>query len=126
VVQIDGYFNTRNDPVIKLDVGSSKVEFLVDTGFNGGLIFPNQVAERLDISYDRGLEEFSSVTGTVFLASGCSMMITWFGQAIRVPVAASAEVNEAILGSKMLKRCRLIIDYVNSTVTIMQIPARGK
>lgn len=125
-MQIDGYFNRRNDPVIRLDVGSSKVEFLVDTGFNGGLIIPNEVAERLEVNYDRGLEEFSSVTGAMFLASGCSMMITWFGQAIRVPVATSGEVDEAILGGKMLKDCRLIIDYVNSTVTIMQIPARGR
>lgn len=118
-MQIDGYFNTRSDPVIKLDVGSSNVEFLVDTGFNGGLIIPNEIAEGLDINYDRGLEEFSSVTGTTFLASGCSM-ITWFGEAIRVPVATTEEVDEAILGGKMLKDCRLIIDYVNSTVTIVR------
>lgn len=106
-MQIDGYFNIRNDPVIGLEVGSSNVEFLVETGFNGGLIIPSELAERLEITYDRGLEEFSSVTGTTFLASGCSMMIRWFGEAIRAPVATSAEVNEAILGSKMLKGCRL-------------------
>ena len=125
-MQIDGYFNLRNDPVIKLDVGSSEVEFLVDTGFNGGLIIPNEVAQGLDINYDRGLEEFSSVTGTTFLASGCSMMITWFGEAIRVPVATSAEVTEAILGGKMLKDCRLVIDYVDATVTIMQLSPRDR
>ncbi len=118
-MQIDGYFNVRDEPVIVLDVGSAQIEFLVDTGFNGGLIIPNQLAEGLDINYDRGLEEFSSVTGATFLASGCSMTITWFGQAIRVPVATSAEVNEAILGGKMLKDCRLIIDYVKRTVTIL-------
>lgn len=125
-MQIDGYFSVRNDPVIRLDVSSSNVEFLVDTGFNGGLIIPNEIAEGLDVNYDRGLEEFSSVTGTTFLASGCSMMITWFGQAIRVPVATSAEVKEAILGSKMLKDCRLIIDYVDGTVTIMQLSPRDR
>jgi hypothetical protein len=33
-MQIDGYFNIHNDPVIRLDMGSSNVEFLVDTGFS--------------------------------------------------------------------------------------------
>ena len=49
-MQIDGYFNVRDEPVIRLDVGGSQVEFLVDTGFNGGLIIPNQLAEGLDIN----------------------------------------------------------------------------
>lgn len=116
---MDGYFNIRNDPVIRLSVGSSEIEFLVDTGFNGGLIIPNHVAKGLDINYDRGLEEFCSVTGETFLASGCSMTITWFGQNIKVPVATSAEIGESILGGNMLKNCRLMIDYVKRTVTIM-------
>ncbi|PYS31302.1 MAG: hypothetical protein DMF75_14775 [Acidobacteria bacterium] len=118
-MQIDGYFNVRDEPVIKLDVGSSQIEFLIDTGFSGGMIIPDRLAKGLDINYDRGLEEFSSVTGETFLASGCSMTITWFGQSIRVPVATSEKVELAILGGNMLKGCRLIIDYVKRTVTIM-------
>ena len=117
-MKIEGYFNVRDELVIKLDVGSSQIEFLVDTGFNGGLIIPDQIAGGLDIKYDRGLEEFCTATGATFLASGCSMEITWFGQAIRVPVATSEEVAEAILGGNMLKHCRLTIDYGRRTVTI--------
>ncbi|PYS80259.1 MAG: hypothetical protein DMF70_11425 [Acidobacteria bacterium] len=118
-MQIEGYFNVRDEPAIKLDVGSSQVKFLVDTGFNGGLIVPDQVAEGLEIRYDRGLEEMYSVTGEVFLASGCSTEISWLGQRIRVPVATSAQVSESILGGQMLKDCLLTIDYGRRTVTIM-------
>ena len=119
-MQIDGYFNARNEPVIRLDVGSSSIEVLVDTGFNGSLIIPDQIAEGLDIKYDRGLEELYSVTGEMFLVSGCSMEISWLGQRIRVPVATSAQVSEAILGGQMLKDCLLTIDYTNRTVTIVK------
>ena len=35
---MDGYFNSRNEPVVRLDVGSVSVEVLVDTGFDGSLI----------------------------------------------------------------------------------------
>jgi clan AA aspartic protease len=118
-MQIEGYFNVRDEPVIGLDVGASQIEFLVDTGFNGGLIIPEQMAERLDIKYDRGLEEFRTANEATFLASAGSMEITWFGQAIRAPVATTEEVPEAILGGKMLKDCRLIIDYSERTVTII-------
>jgi clan AA aspartic protease len=118
-MQIDGYFNIRGEPVIRLDVGSSQIEVLVDTGFNGSLIIPDQMAGGLDIKYDRGLEELYSVTGEMFLASGCSMEISWLGKRIRVPVATSAQVSEAILGGQMLKDCRLTIDYGRRTVTIV-------
>jgi clan AA aspartic protease len=117
---IDGYFNARDEPVIRLEVGSAQIEFLVDTGFNGSLIMPDEMASGLEIKYDRGLEELYSVTGEMFLASGCSMEIGWFGERIRVPVVTSAEVSEAILGGQMLKGCRLIIDYGQHTVTVVR------
>ena len=119
-MQMDGYFNARDEPVISLDVGSSSVEVLVDTGFNGGLIIPDEIAEGLDIKRDRGLEELYTATGQVFFASSCSMEINWLGQRIRVPVATCAEVNEAILGGQMMKGCCLTIDYGRRTVTIME------
>ena len=120
VMQMDGYFNVRDEPVIGLDVGSSQIEFLVDTGFNGGLIIPEQMAEGLDIKYDRGLEEFQSVTGEMFLADAYSMRMDWLGKSIRVPVATSKEVNLSLLGSHLLKGCCLTIDYGNRTVTIIK------
>lgn len=118
-MQIDGYFNVPDEPVLGLDVGSSQIEFLVDTGFNGGLIIPEQMTAGLDIKYDRGLEEFRTANEATFLASAASVEITWFGKAIRVPVATTEEVTEAILGGKMLKDCRLIIDYRQRTVSII-------
>jgi len=41
------------------------------------------------------------------------------GKRIRVAVAASKHVNEAILGGNMLKDCRLTIDYGRRAVTIV-------
>jgi hypothetical protein len=86
----------------------ASLDYLVN--INGGLIMPDEMADGLEIRYDRGLEELYSVPGEMFLASGCSMEIGWFGERIRVPVVTSAQVSEAILGGQMLKSCRLIID----------------
>jgi clan AA aspartic protease len=101
-MQIDGYFNLNDEPVVELRVGSSRLELLVDTGFNGSLIIPSQIGNRLDLRFE-GPEEFQSVTGEVFLADAYSVEIDWLGDRIRVAVAASKHVKEAILGGQMLK-----------------------
>ena len=82
VMQMDGYFNARDEPVVRLDVGSLSVEVLVDTGFDGSLIIPRQYCQQLDLKFE-GPEEFQSVTGEVFLASACSMRVDWLGRSIR-------------------------------------------
>lgn len=117
-MQIDGYFNLSDEPVVELGVGSSPLELLVDTGFNGSLIIPSQIANRLELRFE-GPEEFQSVTGEVFLADAYSVEVDWLGDKIRVAVAASKHVKEAILGGQMLKHCCLTIDYGNRTVTVV-------
>jgi clan AA aspartic protease len=116
-MQVNGYFNARDEPVIKLEFGSVSVEILVDTGFNGSLLIPSYIANQLDLTFE-GPEEFQSVTGEPFLADAYSTEIDWLGTKITVPLATSREVGEAILGSKMLKNCQLTIDYGNRIVTI--------
>lgn len=117
-MQIDGYFNARDEPVIGLDVGPLLIEVLVDTGFNGSLIIPTPLAQGLNLELESAFEEFYSVTGEMFLASSCSIQLGWLGQRSWVSVATCSEVSEAILGNQMLKDCCLTIDYGRRTVMI--------
>jgi clan AA aspartic protease len=118
-MQVEGYFNARDEPVISLQVGSLSIEVLVDTGFNGSLLIPGHVANQLDLRFE-GPEEFQSVTGEVFLADAYSMEIDWLGTRITVPIATSREVSEALIGSHMLKDCRLTIDYKERSVIVFK------
>lgn len=118
-MQMDGYFNLHNEPVVRLDVGSLSVEVLVDTGFDGSLIIPGEVADNMNLKFEAH-QDFLSVTGATFFASACSTEIDWLGKRIRVAVARCGEVSEALLGSHMLKDCRLTTDYRHRTVTIME------
>lgn len=119
MMQIDGYFNAYGEPVLRLDLGSSAIEVLIDTGFDGSLIVPSEVADGIEQVFE-GFEEFHSVTGHIFVAAAYSMEINWLGQRTKVPIASSSEVNEALLGSHMLTNCHLTIDYGNRTVTITE------
>jgi clan AA aspartic protease len=116
---MNGYFNERDEPVVTLDVGSLSIEVLVDTGFGGSLIIPGNIAHQLDLEFV-GPEEFRSVTGETFLADAFSIRMDWLGKSIRVPVATSKEVNLSLLGSHLLRDCRLTIDYRYRTVTIVE------
>ena len=118
-MQIDGYFNDRDEPIVRLDMGFFSIEVMVDTGFGGSLIIPGNIANQLDLKFE-GPEEFQSVTGEMFLADAYSMRMDWLGKSIRVPVATSKEVNLSLLGSHLLKDCRLTIDYGYRTVTIRE------
>jgi clan AA aspartic protease len=118
-MQIDGFVNARNEPVLELDVGSLSTQVLVDTGFDGGLILPSHIANQLDLTYV-GLEEFNSVSGERIVAKAYSIEIDWLGKRVRVSVVVSPKINEALLGSHMLRDCRLTIDYGYHTVTVVE------
>jgi clan AA aspartic protease len=117
---MDGYFNANDEPAISLDVGPREIEFLVDTGFTGGLMIPEGLAKDLDIKYRGALEEFYSVTGEPIPVSSYSMEINWLGQRITTPIVTSSKVREAILGGHMLRDCCLTIDYGGRTVLIVE------
>jgi len=117
-MQIDGYFNAQNEPVIRLDLGLASTDVLVDTGFDGGLTLPSQVANQLDLTYV-GLEGFISAFEETIVAKTYSIELDWLGKRVRVSVIVSPRINQALLGSHMLKDCRLIIDYGERTVTII-------
>ena len=118
-MRIEGYFNENDEPVIKINLGSTSIEVLIDTGFAGSLIIPQELSTDLTLNFE-GFEEFYTVTGHVFVAPAYSVEANWFGERTKVPVAISADVKEALLGSQRLKNCRLTIDYDDRAVQIMK------
>lgn len=116
-MHLTGYFNEFSEPALQLDLFSKSLEVLIDTGFAGGLIVPQDAATGLTLHFE-GFEEFYTVTGHTFVAPSFSVDLNWFGEQTRVPVATSAEVGEALLGAQMLRDCRLTIDYPSRSVRI--------
>ena len=113
---MDGHFKDE-EPSISLDVGPREIEFLVDTGFTGGLMIPEVLANDLDLTYV-GAGEFQSATGQPIPVSTYSMEINWLGRRMRIPVVTSTEVREPLLGGDALRDCCLTIDYALRTVLI--------
>lgn len=97
LIQIDGYFNANDEPVIPLDLGAGAIKILVDTGFAGSLILPDSLAVGLAIRFE-GFEEFYTATWQIFSAPAYSLEIDWLSQLTKVPVAISPDITEAIMG----------------------------
>ena len=117
-MRIDGFFNANDEPAVTLDLISSSIEVLVDTGFAGSLIIPEHLSSGLALHFE-GFEEFYTVTGHIFVAPAYSLEANWLGRRVKVPAAISPDVKEALLGSQMLKSCVLTIDYANRSLTIL-------
>lgn len=117
MMTIEGYFNENGEPVITLDLLSTSIEILIDTGFAGSLIVPKTRANDLALTFE-GVEEFYTATGEMFTAPAYSITVGWFGERLIAPIAISAEIREALLGTRMLQGCRLTIDYGERTVQI--------
>ena len=62
-MKIDGHFNKNEEPAVSLDVGQLEIEFLVDTGFTGGLMIPEVLANDLHFKHGGALGEFQTATG---------------------------------------------------------------
>lgn len=114
---IDGHFNEYDEPTLTLDLLSISLQVLIDTGFAGSLIVPQMLANNLTLHFE-GLEEFYTVTGEMFTAPSYSVLVNWFGERLKVPIAVSTDIREALLGSRMLRGCCLTIDYAERSVHV--------
>ena len=78
---------------------------------------PQALTNNLALDFE-GVEEFYTATGQMFTAPAYFALVDWFGGRLKVAVAVSAKIKEALLGGQMLKGCRLTIDYSKRTVEI--------
>jgi clan AA aspartic protease len=98
---------------LRLSVGET-VECLVDTGFTGALVLPQELVTRLNLPIV-GREVFEMVGGRRFVAGVALAEVEWLGRrrTFRVIIA-----EDILLGTEMLDSCHLAVDYVAHTVTV--------
>ena len=77
-MRVDGYFNANDEAAVKLDLITSSIEVLIDTGFAGSLIIPEHLSTGLELHFE-GFEEFYTATGHVFVAPAYSLEANWLG-----------------------------------------------
>jgi clan AA aspartic protease len=97
-------------------IGGEAIECVVDTGFDGGLMLPRAFADHLQIPVT-GRLAFETVGGTRLFAMVGLASIEWLDEVRQIEVIIS-DANDALIGTELLEKTMLTIDYVSGEVTI--------
>jgi len=115
--QESGSVNTLREAIVEIRfVGGESQECVVDTGFDGALILPLAVAERLRLPIVARLV-FGLVGGARMSADVALGEIDWLGKRRSVEVIIS-ESNDALIGTEMFDDATLVVNYANRLVSI--------
>lgn len=88
----------------------------IDTAFNGGLAIPRQRISELGL-IRRSSAEAVLADGSLVELETYSCVIDWFGKTYVTQVAAN-EAEFALMGTMLLDRHQLLIDYTAKTVEV--------
>jgi clan AA aspartic protease len=116
-----GQVNDDLEPLIRLQfLTGATIECLVDTGFNGGLMLPEEFVQESNLPFVG--EQTFRVAGQreLYLARTALAGIVWLGDEFDIEVAVS-ETGFALIGAELMIDCRLEIDYTASTIVIEKV-----
>ncbi len=115
--QEKGSVNNNLEAVISVQlVNQSKINCLLDTGFNGTLFLPRKFVEENHLII--GVREvLQAAEDQIFEVDTTTVKFNWLGEEISVTIFVS-EMDEALIGVEMLAETLLEINYKNLTVKI--------
>jgi len=119
----DGSVNARREPWLRVrttTAGGEMLECLIDTGFDGALVLPRSEATRLNLIV-LGRVPIIGVGRIRAIADIAELEVEWLGARRAVEVIISSG-DDWLLGTQLLDGSRLIVDYINYTVTVSDEP----
>ena len=117
----DGSVNARREPWLRVRTAAGEtLDCLIDIGFDGALVLPRAEATRLNLIV-LGRVPIIGVGRIRAIADIAELEVEWLGGLRAVEVIISA-VEDSLLGTELLDASRLIVDYINYTVTVSNEP----
>ncbi|MBI4231506.1 MAG: hypothetical protein HY608_11775 [Planctomycetes bacterium] len=112
-----GYFR-GGSPHVRLQVAglSDTVEILIDTGFDGDLMLPSDLVERLGCTR-LGFVQGRTASGESIVLSVYEGIVEWLGRSESIDIYSS-DGKTALAGMGLLSRGRLIVDAKREDVYI--------
>lgn len=115
--QSAGSVNEKLQAIVRVELANgASFECLLDTGFQGTLVVPRNVAEENSLTIT-GREAFIGAENSDIEFDTAIAEINWLGETFSLPVLVS-ESTEALIGVEMLIDTILEIDYINGTIKI--------
>ncbi len=117
-----GYVDESRRALINLEVGNNETDETVeitawvDTAFDGFFVFPKTMIEELEL-HQEALTQAILADGSQVTFESFVCYIDWFDQVIAVQVIAN-DGRLPLLGTEFLTNRRLVVDYIDRTVSI--------
>ena len=119
-MEIAGYISNKGEPVINIMVKGlrtrTEIEVIIDTGFNGYLCLPTEIAVQLGLELC-AVEKYELADGTIKRANVFMGSIIWFNEEEKSNIILT-DSGQALIGTSLLQDKRLKIDFMNNKVTI--------
>lgn len=127
---IEGFVDERGRPLIKLQKGRQDLVVMVDTGFNGELLVDVEAARRFGVRrsplFGDPTSHLTTVGASVTVQLGRMDVEFGLQSDINVMILVDGKIApdgdafgpEAIMGTKLLAKSELVIDFPASTVRV--------
>lgn len=113
----EGSVNARREAWLRVKTsGGETLDCLVDTGFDGALLLPRSYVSRLNLTV-LGRVPIIGIGRIRSVAEIAELEVEWLGETKAVEVIVSGG-DDYLLGTGLLDGSRLVVDYVNYTVTV--------
>ncbi len=112
---IKGFFRFGN-PILELILESRKINFLLDTGFNGEVMIPIKLVEELGLE-QIGVSQYVSASWDIELTNIFKGKIKFFDKDLEVEIL-STDANFSLAGMRLFHECRIVIEMDKNQVEI--------
>jgi clan AA aspartic protease len=117
MAQEEGFVNESFEAILYLRLANgSKIECVIDTGFNGSFLLPRSFVED-NLMRFVGKEEVTMVEQNTTFIETALATVDWLGENFAVQILVS-EHEECLIGTQMLIDSKLEIDYKNFSVKL--------
>jgi len=119
-MEIAGYISNKAEPIINIIVrglrAQIEIEAIIDTGFNGCLCLPIEIAVQLGLELC-AVEKYELADGDIKRVNVFMGSIIWFNKGERINIILT-DSEQALIGTSLLQDKRLEIDFRSDKVTI--------
>ena len=112
---IKGFFK-YGFPMIELVVKGKKIEFLIDTGFNGHLMLPKRIINQMNLR-GIGSSDYTTASGEGKETEIYKAKLKFFNEEIEVSVL-STNGDFSLAGIELFNDCRIVIERHRDLVEI--------
>lgn len=105
-------------PQVPISIAGREWIGVVDTGFNGDLELPYALGPHLNSKY-RGRTMSQLADGSIVVEESYEAQVPFDGELVEA-IVTFASVNEILIGTRILRRHRVEIDFPKATVLLQR------